>query len=367
MNTINLKSLVDQINRNCEISDARHAGLFSVCGLALRLRDLYKWQHRLPPWQESDPGLVLEWIGEKEERWEQVAKLECRPLQIPGGPFDVYDTEAINRVLIPHGLFYGAGYARSLKPTFFLAEISTIEKLDGIDVFYLDRELARDLLNMPALNQNDQIVLRQESARAHLWEHLVYVNRSGQTALRAALAECGLFDHRPEYLRQHLDTIWRCQRNTYIYHELAEMRDSVFEKRLWRGIIADFPHSRTELLVRAVKDLLADTGPNGTLSLLMRDGNAAALGFYAAFTEGLAKELFPQIRKAFADFLRNRNWRALSLVIREGFDTARSYAERIMAVYLDGMHNGDPAQTETLIEAMLPETVRRPSQLGHFT
>jgi hypothetical protein len=38
---LDLKHLIRQIQRNCDISDAQHGGVFSVCGLALRLRDLY--------------------------------------------------------------------------------------------------------------------------------------------------------------------------------------------------------------------------------------------------------------------------------------------------------------------------------------
>ena len=45
----NVNRVARQILDNCEISDAQHAGLYSTCGLALRLRDLYKWEHRLNP------------------------------------------------------------------------------------------------------------------------------------------------------------------------------------------------------------------------------------------------------------------------------------------------------------------------------
>jgi hypothetical protein len=53
-----LKSFTRQVLRNCDISDADHAGFYSICGLALRLRDLYKWENQLPPW-----GLFLKSSG----------------------------------------------------------------------------------------------------------------------------------------------------------------------------------------------------------------------------------------------------------------------------------------------------------------
>ena len=61
------KSITDQVLENCTISDSRHAGLYSICGLALRLRDLYKWEKGLDPWVEKDSSEVLEWNGVIEE------------------------------------------------------------------------------------------------------------------------------------------------------------------------------------------------------------------------------------------------------------------------------------------------------------
>ena len=47
---MDIKALREQVLHNCTISDSHHAGLYSICGLALRLRDLYKWEKGLDPW-----------------------------------------------------------------------------------------------------------------------------------------------------------------------------------------------------------------------------------------------------------------------------------------------------------------------------
>ena len=52
---LQIDDITDQVLENCNIADAQHAGLYSICGLALRLRDLYKWENRLDPWIENDP------------------------------------------------------------------------------------------------------------------------------------------------------------------------------------------------------------------------------------------------------------------------------------------------------------------------
>ena len=74
-------------------------------------------------------------------------------------------------------------------------------------------------------------------------------------------------------------------RRTYIYHEVGEMRDTVFSGDLWREVIAEFPRTPVELLARSVKDLLADTNEYGTLNHIIRERKPAALGFYVAFLD----------------------------------------------------------------------------------
>jgi len=46
-------ALIQQTLYNCDVADAHHAGLHSVCGLALRLRELYKWEKGLDPLLEK--------------------------------------------------------------------------------------------------------------------------------------------------------------------------------------------------------------------------------------------------------------------------------------------------------------------------
>lgn len=108
---LNIDLLTRQVRRNCDVSDAQHAGMFSVCGLAPRLRDHFKWEHGLRPWEECDSSGLLDWIGAREERWEALAKADYEPLGLGGRPLDPFDAEAVNAALESEGLWYGAGYA----------------------------------------------------------------------------------------------------------------------------------------------------------------------------------------------------------------------------------------------------------------
>jgi len=342
-----------QVLQNCIISDANNAGMYSICGLALRLRDLYKWEQGLPPWEERDSSEVLDWIEAKENHWEQHAQDDYGPVSINGKSFDPFDTTGINAILEPQNLFYGAGYARSLKPTFFLAVIENISEINGTRVCTLDRELARDLLTIPALAQDDQVILRQDSAKYYLWDSIFYIKKSSRPALSFALESCGIKDHRPRALRSRLTDILAILKETYIYHEIGEIHDTVFDRRLWREIIAAFPFSPVEYLARAVKDLLADTNDHGTLPQIIRQRNSAALAFYVAFLEGLPKEFFPQLPASFQQFARNRDWRIIEQAVSEGLRTAAKNAALIIDIYREGIEKDDLKWAEVQIQKRL--------------
>ena len=70
---LELDPIIAQVKENCDIADANHAGLYSICGLAMRLRDLYKWDMGLEAWMEGSSSEVLAWIGEKERKWDKLA------------------------------------------------------------------------------------------------------------------------------------------------------------------------------------------------------------------------------------------------------------------------------------------------------
>lgn len=346
MNDINRKTtaankdfqiaVVRQVQANCDISDAVHAGVFSICGLALRMRDLYKWEKRLPPWKERAEEDILDWIGRREDVWDDVRESLYQPIEVAGTCYDAFDTTGINLALEPAGLFYGAGYAYSLKPTFFLARIHSEKTTVGQRVLLLGEELARDLLTLPAMSRDGVIVLRMEAARMYLWDQIQYLKKSGKPYLQFALAQCGVTESSQAALREVLPKLFAAQVETYIHHEVGEMTDRAFDRDTWRQIIADFPHTPVELLVRAVKDLLADTSPNGTLPHLIKNGQALSLALYAAFLDGLGRELFPGFRTAFNRYVDSGDMAPVRQAVTAGYEHARTMTRDITAIYRSG-------------------------------
>jgi hypothetical protein len=353
-----------QILNNCDISDAQHAGLYSTCGLALRLRDLYKWEHRLNPWEEKDSSEILDWIGEKEELWEKLADAKYTDLLIQGKRYDLFDTPGINAALEAHGLFYGAGYAFSLKPTFFLAEIENKAQNNGYTVYILGRELARDLLTLPALSQDQLILLRTDSAKLFLWDQMAYIKKSGRPALKFALEHCGLKNQQPEVWQQHLSEILAVQKDNYINHEIGELSDSTFHPTIWRELIATFPHSPVELLARGLKDLLADTSQNGTLPYLIKNRKTAGLGLYAAFLDGMPKELFPELRDAFNHFTKTRNWRIIREAAAEGYRRAKNFTSEMVHLFQTAKKKQQMQWAKDEIEKRLLDKIKKKNISG---
>lgn len=335
------KAITEQVIRNCTVSDARYAGFYSICGLALRLRDLYKWEKNLEPWQEEDPPVMLDWIGQKEEEWETLMEEEFRPITIEGAAYDPFDAGAINVLLEPQRLIYGAGYLQSLKPSFFLARLDEKRKEDGSSIYFLGKELARDLLIVPALSQGDDVIIRKDAARLFLWNQIFFTKKSAKQALAFALETYGVREDDYEALKRLFNRVASEETEVYLHHELGEIRETAFDRDVWRDLVATYPHTPVELLARAVKDLLADTHELGNLSFIALEKRTASLGFHVAFLDGVRKVLFPEIISAFRTFTASGDWCPVRDAIRAGNERGREIARKLTSFYREGKERND--------------------------
>jgi len=338
-----LKNIIAQVRCNCDISDALYGGHYSVCSLFLRLRDLFKWEKGLDPWFETAPEIMLTWIDAKEQKWETLADNSLKNITIYGKCLQPLDSEIINDILLPHNVFYGSGYARNLKPTFFLGEIEANKEIESIPACMIGTEYARDLFASPSMVQNDHIVYRRQVASTALWDQLFYATKSGRKALDFALSVYGCRISDTQKIRGIFKQMVSDESLRYIYHEIGEIRDSVFDRELWREIIATYPHSSVELLARAVKDLLADTGEVGTLSYILSEKRQASLGFYTANLSGISSILFPEIKPAFDVYLKTGDWAFIETAVNKGYRTATKYAHLISEIHVEGKKREDPA------------------------
>jgi hypothetical protein len=154
-------TLKEDIKFNCDLSDALFWGYFSICGLLLRYRDLYRSEKGLKAWANISRTDIAAWIAAKEARWPELEDQQFRDLTVESRTYGPFEVEALNRALAPKGLVYGAGYSMYMKPSFFLAEMHSTRQVDGLTVMTSSRELVRDLLTSPAMLQGNSVFLRR--------------------------------------------------------------------------------------------------------------------------------------------------------------------------------------------------------------
>ncbi len=306
------EQLIRDIQHNCNISDARDHGVYSMCTMVLKLRNLYKWEHGIEPWQEAEPADLLEWIDGKEKYWQTIADQEYRKLSLNGSEYSPADLAEINNAVAQTGMVYGCGYGRSMKAVFFLAEKKEELQISGCKVVILGKERAKEMASPFAMTQDGVVYVRRESLRYFLWDQIQELRSSCRTAFRHALLLHGVLDKEGQLsqklLKEKIDAIAEAELNLFIYHEIGELLQTTLDSATLQKIITTFPASVIELVCRSLKDVLADTHPQGLLTHLISAKRETSLSFYIGFLDGLRKMLFPEIFEAFNRFLENRDW-----------------------------------------------------------
>ncbi len=320
------------VQDNCDISDARDNGMYSICMLVLKLRNLYKWEHNIEPWEEPESKDLLHWIDTKENYWEKIIDEPYQPFNRNGSRVDPYDVTTANKLINSNELVYGAGYGRSLKSIFFLAEKIREDSVEGCPVVILGKEKAKELSSPFAMLQAGIITIRRDPLRYFFWDHIQEVRSSAKKSLYHALDSYGILSKgrlNQDSLRSRLDNIVDGEIPIFIYHEVGEMLQETFNSHTLRKIISAFPDSAIEYVSRAVKDVLADTHEKGMISYIIREQREASLGFYVGFLAGLRRELFPQISIAFEEFLKEKNWDLIENARLQCIENNHHLAEKI--------------------------------------
>ncbi|MDK9708067.1 MAG: hypothetical protein OEL83_13580 [Desulforhopalus sp.] len=328
-------ALLQIIQHNCDVSDARDHGVYSMCTMVLKLRNLYKWENGLQPWQEPDAAELLDWIEAKENYWATIGGEALFPLPLAGKTLDPFQLEEINGTLAETSLVYGAGFGRSMKTIFFLAEVVEKREIESCPVIILDKEFAREMASPFAMVQDGLILIRKESLRFFLWDQIQEVRSSCRNSILQALRtypvfKDGLLDQ--ELLKTELDTIVEKEMNLFVYHEVGEILQTTLNSEALQMIVGHFPGTVIEHVGRAVKDLLADTHPHGLLAYLTREQRESSLGFYLSFADGLRQRLFPEIMAAWPQFLADRDWQHVEQARIACWDRNQALAEQIQAI-----------------------------------
>lgn len=330
MAVLDRDALVQAVQRNCHIGDARHAGDLTLCIYLLQMRELYRWEQGLPlgaPLRHRDVG---DWLDRREALWDELASADYAGLTIDGETFEPFDVAAVNARLLPQRLVYGAGRLASGRPIFFLGELQHAEPREGLQVLMAGRELARGLAAPPGVLADRAVLLRREALLRWLWE--LYegwaAKRSG-AAFGAALQGCGFAggDPAPALERladEQLETLW--------LHELGEHRAGETLGPEWSALrLATGGDRRVELRLRALRDHLADCLV--TLPTLRERGATVAIHFWFANLDGLRLDMFPRLHEAYTAWRAGDGFRALDDAVAAGRDHWQALGAQAVALH----------------------------------
>jgi hypothetical protein len=134
---------------------------------------------------------------------------------------------------------------------------------------------------------------------------------------------------------------------TVLLHEKGEL---LAGKRLgpeWEQMLAGLSRSRPEIMIRAVRDHLADA--LSTLPGLVANGEDAALHFYFANLPNMHKHLFPSLVEAYASWLDRGRRSSIEKLIPKSESHWSALSRRILEI-----HRARPAdiagQLQNLVE-----------------
>jgi hypothetical protein len=332
---VNLDAFISSIKRNCNISDAKYWGFYSLCGLLLRLRELYRSEKGVRPWERIDQEDISEWISAREAMWKDLEEKDFCDLAVGGEVYGPFEVERTNAALERENLLYGAGYGIHMKPSFFLADLLSKKKVDSHYVYIAGHEYVRDLAVYPATLQGETIFARVDTTRHLLWEKFEELRLRGpKVSLTFAFSryEIEPGNEPSEDMYSEMFKVAFSEVETYIYHELGEAFEEEKLGAEWRDLLLDFSGTKVEIFARGVKDLLSDTSEKGMLRYIIDNTKEGSLGFYLVFLGGYRKPLFPEISKAFEGFVNSRDWGLIENARKAGYARASVFAEKLLSL-----------------------------------
>jgi hypothetical protein len=340
-----LAATLSAIRTNCHITDARHAADYTMCVYLLKMREYFRWEHAIPYSATLPHEELAEWLTGRESLWEKLSDAPYSEVPVAGRKVDPFDAGTINAHLNARGYVYSSGYGRNMKPHFFLGELIEQRSYNGFTLYISGREYARDLTAPPAMSLGDTIFIRHESLRRMIWEKVEEWrwNRP-ENAMRRAIDHYG-FDTMPE---QALDDMTRNEIQSVLLHEIGEVMAGEALGDDWEVILAELPHSKAEIMLRAVRDNLADT--LSTLPGLLEELHPASMHFYMANLTNMRKLLFPSLLRAYEEWDSTGNPGKLSSIISQGREHWLDLARRIIHLC---RNRGEQCQQEivSLVEA----------------
>ena len=96
---MDIQQLINNVQLNCHISDARHAGNYTLCVYLLKMREFYRWEHQHLFSEKLSSDDIGNWLSKREALWDEIENEDYQLLQIASAEHDPFDSPAINQKL----------------------------------------------------------------------------------------------------------------------------------------------------------------------------------------------------------------------------------------------------------------------------
>lgn len=339
-----LQLMIKTVQKNCHISDSRHASDYTLCIYLLKMREFYRWEKGHGYHDDLDTDEIGTWLSAREALWDNIEENEFSAIHTNKDQYNCFKTEQINQELMPQGYIYSAGYGPKSKAIFYLAELEQQILQDEYNIYISGKEFARDLTAPVAMSQQNNIFIRRESLHRMIWEKTVEWGwHKNKNAMFRAMNFYD-FVSKPD---ESLDEMTNKELNSVILHEIGEIK-SASELKNWRQMVMDLPRSQAEIMARAIKDLLSDA--ISTLPTLINNHDDASLHFYFSNFTHMRKELSPNLLKAYNSWNDNNDYSKLLSAINQSGDHWFDISRDILDLY---EHHG--AQCSNQIESLVNE------------
>lgn len=322
-----INQLSETVQHNCHIADASHAGDYTLCIYLLKMRELYRWEKEETFSTALPNDVVGRWLRQREKLWHKLEGADYKNIDIDNQALSPFESEQINKTLHKHKLVYSGGMGINNRPHFFLAELDNHETHNDYSLYIAGKEYARDMSAPPAMSHQNNIYIRKESFRRLLWEQLETWRWSKpDNALGRAFA-CYDCDNN---LDQALSAMTDAEINNVIQHERGEIQAGKLLGENWRSLLFSLPHSKAAIMLRAVRDHLADSLT--TLPVLLEINSAPSWHFYFGNLSNMRKDLYPELIKGYDEWYQSGSLSKMSELIEQGNEHWTQLCQQILNI-----------------------------------
>ncbi|MCS7164486.1 MAG: hypothetical protein NZ845_05770 [Thermodesulfovibrio sp.] len=320
---------IETVRYNCDVSDAKYWGYFSICTLLLRLRELFKIERGLEPWESIKNEEILPWIEKKEKKWKELEDAQLIPIKINSKTCSPFDIDDINSITVNDGFVYGAGYALFMKPSFFIGSIQKFEKIEQYNVYFVGREFVRDIFSSPGMSIKKNIFIRLTDIKYRLWESLESWLSKNRTINEIFLSEFGN-PNEWRYPYKEFKSVVDEYSKIVLYHEIAEQEESNFN---WNEIIKHCNISKTEHILRGIKDFIADFSEKGPVNKALIEKDKRLLGLYILLQGPYKKKILNTTIQQLERALIKDDWQKIEEIRKNEFKRWKNNLEKIFEIF----------------------------------